>query len=181
MIDLQKPNEWQRYDPETGLLFPWLVSSFLDELKTWDLSDKIVLEIGMGSSTLWWDKKSAMVAAFDMNKDWYFAVTEKMDLSRSMSFLPAEGKIVEGMQHVLPHCAFDIAIIDCEPVEWRDKCVQPVLSCLKSNSKLIIDNWDQPSVWVPNDKTRELLSPYPCKIYSQEGHADWKTAVFDVI
>jgi hypothetical protein len=74
---------------------------------------------------------------------------------------------------------FDIIIIDSEPIAWRDDCVKPALDCLNPGGKLIIDNWQQPSVgWIPSEETQQLLSKYPVRVYPQEGHSDWKTAVF---
>lgn len=182
MIDLSTPNEWQHRDESLGgILFPWYTKSFLDELVTWELSDKVVLEIGMGASTLWWNKKAAWVTAFDMNKEWYYAVSEKMDLSKATSFIPKEGMVVEAMMNVLDTASFDIAIIDCEPIDYRDRCAQAALLYLKPGSKLIIDNWLQPSVgWMPSEETQQLLSQHPVKVYPQEGHPDWKTAVFTI-
>lgn len=178
MIDLNHCNEWQHICPETGLVLPWYTKSFLDELVTWDLKDKVVLEIGMGASTLWWNKKAAWVTGFELNKDWYYAVTEKIDFTKGTSFLPMEGELVKAMGNLLTPCEFDVAIIDCEPIEWRDKSIPPAIEYLKAGGRLIIDNWDQPSVWVPSEETRKLLSDWPVEIYKQEGHPDWQTAVF---
>lgn len=181
MIDLSTPNEWQHRDPSTGLVFPWYTRSFLDELATWDLSDKAVLEIGMGASTIWWNKKAKWVTAWDMNSDWYYAVTKHMDFTKSTSFIPQEGKIIEAMKNTMDVECFDIAIVDCEPIEYRDNCTQAALQYLKPGGRLIIDNWDQPSVgWLPSEETKALLAPYPCKVYPQIGHPDWKTLVVTV-
>lgn len=180
MIDLNHCNEWQHRDTD-GMVLPWYTKSFLDELVTWDLKDKSVLEIGMGASTLWWNKKAAWVTAFDMNKDWCYAVTDKMDLNKGTSFLPLPGQLVQAMNNLLNPNQFDIAIIDCEPIELRDICVELVLSYLKPGGRLIIDNWMQPSVgWMPSKETQQLLSQYTVKVYPQEGHLDWKTAVFTI-
>lgn len=182
MIDLNATNEWQHRDPETGLVLPWYTKSFLDELVTWDLKDKTVLEIGMGASTLWWNKKAKWLTAWDMNKEWYYAVVNKMDLTKATSFLPKDGMIVEAMANVLEPASFDIAIIDCEPIEYRDQCAKAALSYLKPGGKLIIDNWMQPSVgWMPSEETQQLLSQYPVQAYPQEGHPDWITAIWTIL
>lgn len=182
MIDLNTTNEWQHRCPDTGLVFPWYTKSFLDELVTWDISDKVVLEIGMGASTLWWNTKAKWLTAWDMNKEWYYAVSEKLNLTKATSFIPKEGMIVEAMMNTLDLASFDIAIIDCEPIEYRDRCAQAALLYLKPGGHLIIDNWLQPSVgWLPSEETQQLLSRYPVKVYPQEGHPDWKTAVFTII
>ena len=71
MIDLNATNEWQHRDPETGLVLPWYTKSFLDELATWDLKDKSVLEIGGGASTLWWCRKANSVYLVEDNQEYW--------------------------------------------------------------------------------------------------------------
>jgi predicted O-methyltransferase YrrM len=74
---------------------------------------------------------------------------------------------------------FEIVVVDCEPIQLRDKCIAIALNHLKPGGRLIIDNWMQPSVgWLPSEETKALLAPYPVKVYPQAGHQDWTTAVF---
>lgn len=176
MIDLNATNEWQRRDPSNGLVLPWYTKSFLDELVTWELGDKVVLELGGGASTLWWNKKAAEVLTIESSRQWAESIASK----------GPRVVIAELKQHFLQWAAgtpslYDIVIIDGEPIEWRDDCVQPALKCIKPGGKLIIDNWMQPSVgWMPSEETQQLLSQYPAQVYSQLGHPDWKTAVWTV-
>lgn len=181
MIDLNHSNEWQHRDPSTGLVLPWYTKSFLDELVTWDLTGMKVFEYGGGASTIWWNKRAKRVFTVDNNEQIFESLIKHIGKESVMMYTPIENK----MQYVNyvygPHGdKFDIIIIDGDPVEWRDDCVKPALDCLKPGGKLIIDNWDQPSVWVPSDETRALLAKYPVKIYRQTGHPDWQTAVFTI-
>ncbi len=174
MIDLSLCNEWQHIDSQTGLVFPWYTKSFLDELVTWDLKDKTVVEFGMGASTLWWQRKTKWLTSFEANRDWYNSVVMAMEGKCSDEYFVTsisgiENKLIEN---------YDIAIVDIDPVEWRDKCIELAWDSLWPGGKLIVDNWDQPSVWVPSQQTRDILNDYECKIYKQEGHPDWQTAVF---
>lgn len=173
MIDLNHCNEWQHRDPVTGLVFPWYTKPFLDELVTWELGDKTVLELGGGASTLWWNKKAGEVLTIESSRQWAEAIAAK----------GPRVVIAEIKQHYIqwasgvPNC-YDIIIIDGEPIQWRDACVQPALDCLKTSGKLIIDNWMQPSVgWMPSEETQRIVTALPHTIYLQEGHADWKTLV----
>lgn len=179
MIDLNHCNEWQHRDPTTGLVFPWYTKSFLDELVTWDLKDKVVLEIGMGASTLWWHRKCKKVYGCDTDAQYVQAVS-RLNAERGwLHWLTTTAQTVQFIKDYGAEC--DIIIIDGEPIDWRDDCVKPALDCLKPSGKLIIDNWLQPSVgWMPSEETQQLLSKYPVKIYPQEGHPDWKTAVFEI-
>lgn len=168
MIDLSAMNEWQNRCPSTGLVFPWYTKSCLDELVTWDLSDKVVLEIGGGASTIWWAKKAKVVYLIEDNKEYW-------DQLFGLGIPNLHSAAIN------PHGPFDIVIVDNEPIERRDILAQTALTVLKPGGRLIIDNWLQPSVgWMPSEETQQLLSQYPVKVYPQEGHPDWKTAVFTI-
>lgn len=181
MIDLNATNEWQYRDSTNGLVLPWYTKSFLDELVTWDLSDKVVFEYGAGASTLWWAAKCRKLYGVESNRDYHAAVTDAMG-DNAVIMLPNDlswNAYVNAIRH--PCETFDIIIIDSEPIAWRDDCVKPALDCLKPGGKLIIDNWMQNSVgWMPSEETQQLLSVYPVKIYKQEGHPDWATAVWTI-
>lgn len=181
MIDLNHCNEWQHRDPETGLVFPWYTKSFLDELVTWDLKDKVVCEYGGGASTVWWNRKAKFVFTVESNEQYYQALTKSLNHESLIMFTPDKYNYMNWAYgaNKSHDTKFDIIIIDGEPIEWRDDCVKPALDCLKPGGHLIIDNWLQPSVgWMPSEETKALLAPYPVKIYKQEGHPDWATAVF---
>lgn len=176
MIDLTTPNEWQHKDESLGgILFPWYTKSFLDELVTWDLKDKVVFEYGCGASTLWWQEKAKEVFSVDSNPEWYdavvFNVTNKnwvgqIWLRKAIEYITA---IREAEKQ------FDIVVIDGI---LREECVPVALECLKPGGILIYDNWMQPSVEVQGEETQKLLLSLSHKIYKQEGHPDWQTAVF---
>lgn len=175
MIDLNYCNEWQHRDPETGLVFPWYTKSFLDELVTWDLSGMKVFEYGAGASTLWWKRKCKDVYAVESNEQFLEAVRAKVD-DTGIYFACTKENYLKFITK--PGMQFDIVVVDGEPIEWRDDCIVSALQTIKPGGRLIIDNWDQPSVWIPSDETRALLGKYPVKIYKQKGHPDWQTAVF---
>jgi predicted O-methyltransferase YrrM len=175
MIDLNAMNEWQHRDPETGLVFPWYTKSFLDELVTWDLSGKVVFEYGAGASTVWWARKCKQVFGVESNDEYSEAVNKELG-GPAIKFEAGEKNYVNNVFYC--GVQYDIIIIDGDPIEWRDACVQPALDCLKPGGKLIIDNWLQPSVgWMPSEETQRIVTALPHIIYSQDGHPDWKTLV----
>lgn len=179
MIDLNATNEWQHRDPETGLVFPWYTKSFLDELVTWDLADKVVFEYGAGASTLWWLKKCQAVYGAESNKEWFMKVVNATKGAGCITLLQEKDKYIAGAKQFVR--LYDIIVIDGEPIEWRDDCVPYALAYLKPGGRLIIDNWLQPSVsWMPSEETQKLLSQYPSIAYPQDGHPDWKTLVVTV-
>jgi predicted O-methyltransferase YrrM len=176
MIDLSLTNEWQHRDPETGLVFPWYVKSFLDELVTWELKDKVVFEYGAGASTVWWASHCKKLYAVESSKKYFDAVASRVG---HWARIAHETELERYVKSSYQWCKeFDIIIIDGEPIEWRDACVQPALDCLKPGGKLIFDNWLQPSVgWLPSEETQRLVTSLPHIVYSQAGHPDWKTLV----
>lgn len=169
MIDLLTPNEWQHKDESLGgILFPWYTKSFLDELVTWDLSDKAVLEIGLGASSLWWHRKCKQLYGCDNNPEYVFALNDIIGNGAVLHVLYERQHFV---QFIEDYGRVDIIIIDGEPIAWRDVCVKP-------GGRLIIDNWMQESVgWLPSEETKALVTALPHAIYPQVGHPDWKTLV----
>lgn len=165
IIDLSTPNEWQLIDPENGLVMPWYTHPFLEVLKTWNLKDKVVLEIGGGASTLWWATRAKFVYLIEDNSQYWNDL-----FGRGIT------NLISAKYH--PNGPFDIVIVDSDPVDNRDALCAKAISVLSLGGKLIVDNWEQPSVWMPKPETKELLCPYICQIYKQPNHPDWKTAVF---
>lgn len=174
MIDLQQKTEWQFVDEETqtGLLFPWLTKSCLDEIVTWNLKDKVIFEYGLGASTVWWSIKCHKVYGVESNKEYYLKVAEYV--------FPRVNMSLETESNAYINCPmqwgriFDIIVIDGI---YREECVPVALECLNKDGCIIYDNWMQPSVEVQSEETQKLLLSYPHNIYHQEGHADWKTLV----
>lgn len=173
MIDLNTTNEWQFRDAE-GLVLPWYTKSFLDELVTWDLKEKVVFEYGAGASTVWWDSKCRNAFAVESNIEYLNAVRNEVN-ELSVYFACTKETYLKFITK--PRVQYDIVVVDGDPIEWRDNCVTWAIDYLKPGGRLIIDNWDQKSVWVPSDETRKLLADWLVKIYPQEGHPDWKTLV----
>lgn len=178
MIDLSATNEWQHRDAD-GMVLPWYTKSFLDELVTWDLSDKIVFEYGAGASTVWWNKKAKHVFTVESNERYFEALIKHIGSHSVMMYTPSKADYIE--YSTVHPSKWDIVIVDGEPIAWRDDCIKTVLPFMKPGGCLIIDNWLQPSVgWMPSEETQRLLSQYPVQVYAQEGHPDWKTAVFTI-
>lgn len=161
-------NIHQKLDDTNGLIFPYYTWTFLDVLKTWDVSNWDVFEYGMGYSTLWWRDKAKMVDGVDNQLDWATRFGGRCE-SIKEHYLQAPSKI------------YDCIIIDGEPVEWRDECTIHALQHLKPNGILIIDNYRQASCDCANwTQTDALLQNYPKYIFHQPGHQDWKTAYWIV-
>lgn len=163
MIDLNKCEGGQKRD-ESGMVMPWYTHPALDEILTWDFKGKSVFEYGCGQSTEWWRKMAFFVKGVDSNKEW--AETIGVEFSNDEYEYPAAvnayGK------------SFDIIVIDGS---WRDECLRPAVWNLNKGGKLIIDNWMQPSVWIPNEQTCKMIAELQFTIFKQPDHYDWQTLI----
>jgi hypothetical protein len=179
MIDLTKIDGGQVFDEKSNCVFPWFTKSFLDELSTWDLSDKNIFIYGIGADVKWFQRKAKIVCGVDEKFEWVNSVREDLVsegkyTNVNLRFTPTMDGFTSAIYDF--DMMFDIVVIDGD--YWRDQCVIPAINRLKNAGVLIIDNYDQPSVWQPNKKTREVLKDFECKFYKQAGHTDWQTATF---
>lgn len=178
MVDLSTPNEWQHICPDTGLVMPWYTKPALDEIVTWDLKGKLVWEYGCGASTLWWTKKAGRAYGVDSSSEYVIAVRRALqkDLSPGWLKYVDEKELYANCPRLL-QIYFDIIIVDGSPESWRDDCIKVALEFLKPGGALIIDNWQQPSVWMASEKTQKLLLAYPHMIFKEPSHPDWQTLI----
>jgi hypothetical protein len=160
------PQEHWLTKDEHGIQMPWYVRPFLEELDKWDLKAKNVYEYGVGYSSNWYACRGAIIDGVDSSDQWVgfsptaLYTTNKKTYIESILTLPT---------------IYDIVVIDGD---YRDNCTEYALKALKPGGKLIIDNWEQPSV-EPNDwtLTKELIKGMDIKVYKEPTHPDWKTAV----
>lgn len=163
-------SEWQYKDETNGLIFPWYTKPFLDELKTWELEDKIVWEYGIGTSSIWWANKCFKLYGVDSDPNWFGSVFNNVGQIANIVLREDPERYVNAIYD--HNFKFDIIVID--GIE-RDECVKPAIDRLKEDGVLIIDNWDQPSVWMPNEHSKNLLKDFECTIFKQPDHYDWQT------
>ena len=181
---IHEPNEWQHKDKVLGILKPWYVKPFLDVLDTWDLSDKIVFEYGLGNSTIWYAHKAKKVYGVDEQYKWFkevgFELVSNFDKSKYDIFFEPVGYRYPKTIYT-PNIKFDIVVID-GLTDCRDACVVPAIDCVKDGGVIIVDNWMQPSVHMMNEENQRLLR-INCEhyeVYKQENHPDWQTAIFKI-
>lgn len=172
MINLQELYEWRWKDDSNGLVFPYYTKPFLDELSTWDLSDKIVFEYGCGSSSQWWANKCKKLYGVENNREYFDTVTKEIGDIADIKFqerpVAFVGSIFNGVK-------YDIVIIDCDPVSLRDECIGAALYALNDGGILVLDNFMQKSVWMPTEKTLNKIRNRPQRMYRQADHPDWST------
>lgn len=167
-INLQEIYEWRWIDPSNGLVLPYYTRPCLDWLMKLDLKGKRIFEYGCGASTVWYRNKGAKVFGVESNENWHKAVMDACDCNIKLSTPDAYPYEIRG------EFKYDIIVID--GIE-RDLCLKPSLQYLKKGGLLIIDNFDQPSAYVPSKTVKDAVLSLNHIIYPQPGHPDWKTLV----
>lgn len=180
--------QWQKIDEDNGLVMPWFTHPFLDVLKTWDLSNKRVLEFGGGRSTAWWRKRADWVTTVEANKDWANQIQQECYNNALINGVIFVVPINEGdsqYKEEYTKCSenygpYDIVIVDGI---LRYECLEYALT-LPRPLTLIADNWDQDFVWI-SSAAIELMKPYDIHVFEQSDHTDnegkkWKTVFWEL-
>lgn len=181
--------EWQKYAPN-GLVYPWWSHPFLAELETWDLVDKVWLELGAGRSTAWIRSKCKWVDSIEADEEWA-AQAERdcyfngMGNGRIFSKTLPDG-VQDRKQEFFDLFPGDV-VYDIVSVDgiWRFESLQWALNHFKGRGGIIIaDNWQQDFVWI-SPRAEELMKPYEIHRYVQPDHINhegrpWNTAFWNI-
>jgi hypothetical protein len=185
--------QWQKFDPDNGLVMPWFTHPFLEELKTWELEEKVVLEYGGGRSTAWWRRCCDLVVTVEANVEYAWNIREEcvkrmvpngVLLLREVNEGDREKEheyVLASRQQVLNVGAVEYDIVVVDGI-FRYECMREGIKLLcKRGGRLIVDNWDQDGFLCP--ACVQLMEPYKGFIYPQPDHTDhhgncWKTAYF---
>lgn len=177
--------QWQITD-ERNIVMPWFTHPFLAQLKTWDLSDKVILEYGGGFSTYWWSSLAKEVWTIDTNEEWLKDISEQfmgMDGTNTKLFYR---KATDGDPNAIADyiafpdgCKPDIIVVDGID---RFECLRYAIEYLMGKGGIIIyDNWKQDGFICP--ACEEIVKPFEQYVFPQPDHTDhhgncWKTAFF---
>lgn len=162
----------RRRDAVSGLILPWFTHGALDEILTWDLAGKTVLEWGGGASTAWWASKARAVAVVEHNPKWLNGTVGRVRVCVVPEFdAAAYAQIPAGM---VP----DIVCIDGL---WRRECLAAALR-LPRPVTIIFDNWQQGPGFI-DPVAAEMMAPFEGRFYVQPNHTDhdgrpWETAIW---
>jgi len=181
--------EWQRVDPDNGLVEPWWTWPCVEVIKTWNLKDKLWLEFGAGLSTAWLREKCKNVVSIEANTEWgEKALNYCIDAGKDNGII-FYSDLADGIPNNwplyisnVPNWNFDIISVDGI---FRNECLQWALDHFKGRGGiLIVDNLDQDYVWI-SPAANELMAPYPCEIYYQPDHTNhegkkWNTRIYRI-
>lgn len=177
-------NEWQRVDQKTGMVQPWFTHPSLDEIQTWDVKGKSILEWGGGLSTLWWGERvggHGRVHTIEHTDhpgwwSWLIGATEHINhVTLKKSTGNAYFKAPKG--------PWDVVIVDGSMCHLRGECLKKAVAMPRPLT-IIVDNWQQDDVWI-DEAAAELMAPYSdyVKFYVQPNHTahrgrPWRTAIW---
>lgn len=181
--------EWQKYAPN-GLVYPWWTHPFLEELETWELSDKTWLELGAGRSTAWLRSKCKWVDSIEANEEWGHQAAYDCEVNSLVNGRIISKTLPDGVQErkkeffdLFPAwIKYDIISVDGI---WRYESLQWALNHFKgSGGILIADNWQQDFVWI-SPPAEELMKPYQIHRYFQPDHINhegkpWNTVYWRI-
>lgn len=173
----------QRRDAE-GMVQPWYTYPALDEIETWDLRGKVVLEWGGGYSTLWWASRCAHVFTIEGDPKWCEFIRDANPQNVTIIDTTPDGRDirldVEHYARIPEGCRPDIVCVDDQ---YRLECIRAALA-LPRPVTLIVDNWQQDHVFIC-PTAAALMASYPGRLHVQHDHRDhegrpWQTAIWDL-
>lgn len=169
MIELKPGNGWIAFDRD-GIRYPWYVSGVLELLEKMDLKGKKLFEWGVGYSTHWYRSRGM--------KTWGVDSVEKWAKDIITAYEPDKRKYIKFPKL---YCDFQYDIVVIDGI-YRDECLKVALEVVKPDGLIIIDNFEQPSVYGEWPLTRAILKEQGLvyEIFKQEGHNDWQTIVIYV-
>ena len=78
---------------------PWFTYPAIEQLRQWNLSDKVVFEFGCGNSTRFWAGRAKSVIAIEDNKEWFERLTSAIPGNVETIFAQDEDAYVESLQN----------------------------------------------------------------------------------
>lgn len=187
--------QWQVMDNSIDCVYPWFTHPFLEVLKTWDLSETIVLEYGGGRSTAWWATRATSVVTVEANIDFVRSIREELMEKRLLSKaivlsrITSEGTTDPDLVRYYvnaPDTTFipnNYGIVVVDGI-MRHECTMKAVEILqKTGGKLIVDNWQQDGFVCP--ASEEFMKPFDAHLFIQEDHKDhtgrkWCTAYWEI-
>lgn len=165
----------------------------MDYIKTFDLADKTILELGGGASTAWWRKKAKWVDTIEASYNWAVDIREycKREGLENGEVFNFKGDLPEGLPErmmeyfiIIPVLdkQYDVIIVD--GIYRTEALAFALVHFEKTGGLLIADNWQQDYVWI-SPKAEEVMAPYPIQRFYQPGHTNhegrpWNTVLWEI-
>lgn len=179
----------QRIDPQNGLVESWLTHGALDEIKSMDLSDKVIWMFGAGMGDIWLAKRCKHLHIVETVDEWIYKEQILISANKidniTHHYRPCADS--SGEQEMYCHIPNDIQVdIIINDANYRTEVVEMAIKYFKQKKGggiLICDNYWQDYVW-KSPIAIEWLEPFEKHIHSQSDHThfeeegcEWKTAI----
>jgi hypothetical protein len=119
-----------------GHPIPWYTYPTIEFLKRRDFSNRDILEIGAGQSTLWWARASRSVLAIEEDAEWMKLIASKAPTNVDLRCAPVKDGIGP-VESIMGSRAFDVIIIDGH---LRADLIERATRHLKPTGALLFDN-----------------------------------------
>src|SRR6266568_8911144 len=143
--------EFQIIDPDNNLVMPWLTHPALDEIKTWDMSDKVIWQFGAGRGDAWLAKRCKKLYCVERNEEWINISSSYAQANNIFNieylYRPCDDCTGKADYYTALIPGIDIIINDDA---YRTEVCQGAVDYFKDNNNgiLICDNWCQSYVWM---------------------------------
>jgi len=118
---------------------PWIEKGAIDILEKAITKDSTILEVGSGSSTIWFARKAKHVLSFEHNELWYSLVRDELEHQEldnvDLRYEPQYPE--EGLPNVKGK--FDIVLID-GPTEGRNNPIEVGIKHIKPGGYFVLDD-----------------------------------------
>ncbi len=121
-----------------GAEIPWYTYPAIEYLSSFDFKDCDVFEFGSGNSSVFFAGRARSVCSVEDNQKWFEVVSQRKRKNQMIIYradetgyvktLPEQGKL------------FEIIVIDGN---WRKRCVDEAIKCLKDGGMIVLDNSDR--------------------------------------
>jgi len=153
--------EWCRRNMRELNGMPWLefgAIEFLDKVIT---KDSMILEVGAGSSTIWFAMKAKFVLSFEHNELWYVLVRDELAHKEltNVEFRYEPDYPKNGLPEI--EGKFDIVLID-GPTEGRNSPIETGIKHAKPGGYFVLD-----------DSQREELYAEGLELLEKQGWQKW--------
>lgn len=142
---------------------PWIEPGAIELLDKVINKDFLILEVGSGSSTIWFAKKAKYTVSFEHNALWYHLVKDELNHLKlnnvTLRYEPDYPK--KGLPKIEANGKFDIVFID-GPTEGRNSPIEMGIKHIKSGGYFVLD-----------DSQREELYAEGLKLLEKQGWQKW--------
>lgn len=120
---------------------PWFTFEAVERIESLIRSDWEMLEIGSGTSTVWFGERVRSVLSIEHDPSWHAFVASRLR-KRGLENVRLELRDVESYADLsaVPDRSLDLVVVDGEQ---RAECVRAALPRLKPGGRLYLDNTDK--------------------------------------